>query len=71
MESSYISEQYIDWEWFQNHASYVIPDIIQIILREEIFKEARKFTTYVLGHKRWQRLKNTLVTITVYETSHL
>jgi hypothetical protein len=48
-------EQYIDWEWFQNHASYVIPAIIQIIFWEEIFKEARKFTAYILGHKRWLR----------------
>jgi hypothetical protein len=54
-ESSYIMEQYIDWEWFQNHASYVIPAIIQIIFGEKIFKGARKFTAYVLGHKRWLR----------------
>jgi len=36
MESSYITEQYIDWEWFEDHASYIIPAIIQIIFGEEI-----------------------------------
>jgi hypothetical protein len=56
-EPSYIMEQYTDCEWFQTHASYVIPAIIQIILGEEIFKEARQFTAYVLVHNRWLRLK--------------
>jgi len=60
-ESSYSTEQYINWEWFQNHVSYVIPAIIQIIFWEGIFKKARKFAAYVLGHKRWLRLKDTFI----------
>lgn len=50
-EYSYIMEQYIDWKWFQNHASYVIPAIIQIILGEEFLKRPKNLQRMFLGRK--------------------
>ena len=44
-------EQYIDLEWFQNHASYVFPAIIQIILGKKFLKRPENLQPMFLGIK--------------------
>lgn len=55
MESSYITEQYIDWEWFEDHASYIIPAIIQIIFGEEIICKGGP-NIYSLCSRTWRTI---------------